>query len=163
VSSSRCGTCSECCVHMGISALNKPWGEPCPHLGDVGCSIYASRFDECAEFQCWWFASPEMPEGMRPNQSGILVWSEPSSFGQADADDGTPHLTWARETRPGALESYWARKKIEQLSRRLLIFGIRYGEQAPDGSAIFGPPDLVAAAARFLKQAVSARTCVPVR
>ncbi|HET7785269.1 MAG TPA: hypothetical protein VFL36_04820 [Myxococcales bacterium] len=133
---------------MGISALQKPWGERCPNLGDVGCAIYASRPAECAEFNCWWFVSPELPEGMRPDRSGILVWSEPASFGQPDAVDGTPHLTWARETRPGALEGYWARKMLKQLSSRLLIYGIRHGENVPDSTRIFGPPDLVAAALR---------------
>ena len=154
MSSSRCGTCSECCIHMGIAALHKPRGERCPHLADVGCAIYASRFEECAKFKCWWFASPDMPEGMRPERSGILVWSEPASFGQAD-ENGTPHLTWARETRPGALESYWAQKMLKQLSRRLLIYGIRHGQRMPDSTRIFGPPHLIASAARLRGEAAA--------
>jgi hypothetical protein len=133
---------------MGIEALGKPEGERCPHLSDAGCAIYATRPEECAAFNCWWYVSPEMPEGMRPDRSRILVWSEPARFGQADAEDGTAHLTWARETRPGALESYWAQKMLKQLSRRLLIYGIRHGQEVPDSTQIFGPPHLVAEAAR---------------
>lgn len=137
---------------MGIEALHKPQGERCPHHTDVGCAIYATRPEECAAFNCWWHVSSEMPEGMRPDQSRLLVWSEPASFGQADAKDGTAHLTWARETRPGALESYWAQKMLKQLSRRILIYGIRYGQEVPDSTHIYGPPHLIAAAARFQRE-----------
>jgi hypothetical protein len=136
---------------MGISSLGKPRFERCPHLSDGGCAIYATRPEECAAFGCWWLASQEMSERMRPDRSGILVWSEPAKFGQADAN-GTAHLTWAQETRPRGLEGYWAQKMLRQLSRRLLIFGIRYGQRVPDRTQIFGPPHLVAEAARLRRE-----------
>ena len=139
---------------MAVPSLGKQRLERCRHVGDGGCAIYATRPEECATFGCRWFATPDMPEGMRPDQSGILVWSEPAPFGQASAKDGMAYLTWAQETRPDGLESYWAQKMLKQLSRRLLIFGIRFGQlrMEPDSAHVFGPPHIVAEAARFRRE-----------
>lgn len=49
--SHECTQCGACCVAPDISALDKPLGVACPHLGaDCLCTIYDTRPDTCRNY-----------------------------------------------------------------------------------------------------------------
>jgi hypothetical protein len=85
-----CGTCYTCCVWLGIEELKKWTGQACKHLDGKNpegrCSIYEHRPKACRDYHCMWRAGWG-PEGMRPDQSGLLitVYSRDDSPGKAAA------------------------------------------------------------------------------
>jgi len=155
VSARECGGCTACCTVMQVDALVKPRHTPCPHLSGNGCGIYRSRPAECQTFTCFWLIDGSLPDSVRPDRCGLMVWTKRSGFGQAFGSDETPFLTLAEEVTPGALDSYWGQKLVKALARRFLILGIRHGQSvlgAGDARHIFGPPHLVAEAKAFLEK-----------
>lgn len=73
----KCGSCYMCCVHLGITELNKHAGVTCKHLtGDNGpdkrCSIYASRPPACSTYTCMW-RDGYGPDSLYPYESGVLL------------------------------------------------------------------------------------------
>ncbi len=70
-----CGQCSVCCNVFPIAAqglLKVPF-EPCRHLTEQGCSIYATRPQVCREFTCLYLDNdPERTE--RPDKCGLVDW-----------------------------------------------------------------------------------------
>ncbi len=60
-----CTLCGACCVAPDISALGKPVGVACKHLGpDLRCTIYETRPQVCRDYQadelCDAIAAPEL-------------------------------------------------------------------------------------------------------
>ena len=48
----KCLMCGTCCTAYSISALNKPAGVPCVHLGsDCLCNDYENRPQVCRDFK----------------------------------------------------------------------------------------------------------------
>lgn len=73
----ECGSCTACCVWLGIEALNKPAGVPCNHLSKVRtvarrCSIYKDRPTPCQTYQCAWLQGA-FAAHMRPDRAGMMV------------------------------------------------------------------------------------------
>ena len=65
-----CRRCGTCCVAPDISALGKPPGVPCPHLGpDLNCRIYRRRPAVCRGYTpdelCDRVAAPTLAERVR--------------------------------------------------------------------------------------------------
>jgi len=73
----ECGDCKACCFHAEIDEIEKPAGEWCQHCdvkASLGCRIYDSRPQMCADFECAWLREPrDLPEEMWPRESRCLV------------------------------------------------------------------------------------------
>ena len=68
--SHACTQCGACCVAPDITALGKPIGVPCKHLGDdLRCTIYETRPSVCRGYQadelCDLIAAPTLPQRVR--------------------------------------------------------------------------------------------------
>lgn len=74
-----CGSCNACCWVYPITAseIRKPAWQPCKHLTDVGCEIYANRPQLCRNFHCEWLrltnAGHDLPWKWRPDQLGVVI------------------------------------------------------------------------------------------
>lgn len=72
-----CGDCDLCCRLLEVKALGKAAGERCRHLvAGVGCSIHASRPEQCSSFQCQWTVSPLLGDEWRPDRANFLIWAQ---------------------------------------------------------------------------------------
>ena len=75
----HCLPCTACCqgwLRATIHGHSVGAGKACPYSCPSGCAIYAERpEDPCRSFICSWLVegSP-LPEWMRPDQSGAIVW-----------------------------------------------------------------------------------------
>jgi hypothetical protein len=62
---------------MGVPALHKPRGQWCPHACAAGCNIYATRPEECHDYECVWLTSqrstPPLPPTLKPSVCGALI------------------------------------------------------------------------------------------
>ena len=98
----KCGDCTECCVTLHISALNKPKHTRCAHLchDKPGCEIYSQRPTECMSFQCLW-TQRDLPNNAKPDKTGVMAYYVESQFGP------TVFIT---ETRSGAFKQNQAVK-----------------------------------------------------
>lgn len=86
-----CGPCTACCRIKAVEALGKGCGVACQHQTEhgadalAGCTIYADRPQECADYECGWLISQRgdkpWPEKHRPDQVGLIFDT---------AEDGRP-------------------------------------------------------------------------
>lgn len=67
----NCDGCTACCTLLPIEALSKPANTACEHC-DSGCTIYDNRPTTCAEFECGYIQSDNLPIDARPDHCGIL-------------------------------------------------------------------------------------------
>jgi hypothetical protein len=75
----QCGSCTACCdgwLNTEVNGLKVSPGHPCPHSTPGGCAIYATRPQyPCRDFQCGWMRwDSELPDWMRPNDCGAIVF-----------------------------------------------------------------------------------------
>lgn len=72
----ECGSCHECCVHLGIEELHKYGGSTCRHLDaslpEKKCRIYNRRPTACITYSCMW-RNGLIGEDGRPDKSGVLT------------------------------------------------------------------------------------------
>jgi len=70
-----CGDCTACCTVLTVDTpdFKKPAGTPCVHLAEHGCGIHAVRPHICRTWFCGWRRVAALPEGARPDRSGLLV------------------------------------------------------------------------------------------
>ena len=74
----KCGNCVQCCVVLGVPAIDKPAGERCPMLAkprfakEGGCTIHAYRHDECLGFDCAWRMGFWGGVANRPDKTGVM-------------------------------------------------------------------------------------------
>ncbi|WP_019833746.1 hypothetical protein [Sphingomonas sp. PR090111-T3T-6A] len=75
VSGRECGDCTACCEALKIETpdFRKPAGTACPHLSAHGCAIHAARPDVCRTWFCGWRRIKTLPNGARPDLSGLMV------------------------------------------------------------------------------------------
>lgn len=75
----ECGDCTKCCEGSLVltvkgNGINK--SNPC-HFVSMnkcnGCNIYEERPDVCRDFECEWLIDSNIPEWLRPTQSGIIM------------------------------------------------------------------------------------------
>lgn len=79
----HCQDCTGCCIVFEVKDVQKPFGEPCKHLGKTlfgtGCKIYADRPDACKHYVCLWLDSQRkdptlaLPEEMRPDRTKVVI------------------------------------------------------------------------------------------
>lgn len=104
--SGACGNCTLCCTLMRV-AMDPPKPErvACRHCADAGCAIYVLRPKPCAEFQCLWLGSQDMPgrlsSFMRPDRTGIVLEINSAAniiahCAWPDAWKREPMLTWLK-------------------------------------------------------------------
>jgi hypothetical protein len=69
-----CGGCTVCCTVKAVAsdAFVKAPGVRCEHCAQAGCSIYPSRPDVCAGYQCGWRFLPWLPQRLRPDTAGVI-------------------------------------------------------------------------------------------
>jgi hypothetical protein len=86
-----------CCKALAVYQLGKPVGQWCPHCEiNRGCTIYSTRPQECAAFECLWLQGL-LPEQDRPDRLHAVFFLEPAS-----ADPGAPLIVVVSESYPGA-------------------------------------------------------------
>lgn len=121
----ECGACTACCTVLAVPTLNKPSGVTCDQVCAKGCAIYATKPEECTEFQCLWIGDVETlitREEDRPDVSGVCF----TGIGGRDHGEsfarryGFPPLQ-GFEVWPGAFESYRAKKLLERVRRKAII------------------------------------------
>lgn len=70
-----CGDCTMCCRILPVPQLRKPAGRTCTHCRvGQGCGIYADRPPVCRTWQCLWSTSPDLPEELRPDRCGVMLF-----------------------------------------------------------------------------------------
>jgi len=77
VTNRQCGSCTACCVWLGIDELKKYTGAKCKHLRgpaylDKRCGIQHSKPVACSTYQCMWKAGWGLDD-WQPKQCGILI------------------------------------------------------------------------------------------
>ena len=70
-----CGDCTVCCTVLTVDTpeFKKPAGAPCVNLCADGCGIHEVRPRICRTWFCAWRRVAAMPDGARPDRSGLLV------------------------------------------------------------------------------------------
>jgi hypothetical protein len=70
-----CGDCTVCCTVLKVDTpdLKKSAGVPCVHQCSNGCGIHDVRPKICRTWFCAWRRVASMPDGARPDRSGIVV------------------------------------------------------------------------------------------
>lgn len=109
----HCGSCTACCVHLplpeGAAGTHcKPPGEPCRHVGALGCRRYERRPAFCAALSCQWLDQSSWPTAWRPDRSGLVCLCEQRESG-----------LWATiyEWQPGALTGPVGAEILAELSK----------------------------------------------
>jgi len=71
----ECGACNACCVVPLIDSaeLTKLSGAVCRHSSAGCCDIYETRPGVCRRFFCGWRRTALIPDGWRPDISGVFV------------------------------------------------------------------------------------------
>lgn len=57
---------------LPVKAINKLANVRCKHVCAVGCAIYETRPQTCAEFECGYLQAENVPESLRPDKCGII-------------------------------------------------------------------------------------------
>src|SRR5262249_15998523 len=69
-----CAGCTLCCKILGISALDKPAAQWCPHCAvGEGCGIYETRPQECRAFHCSYLLDASLSKDWAPKRSRFMV------------------------------------------------------------------------------------------
>ena len=135
-----CGTCSLCCKLIGIAALDKPIDQWCPHCAKSGgCSIYATRPDECRTFNCEWLVNPNVGDAWQPTRAKMVL-HHVNDAGMdkvvVHVDPGSPQA-WRKEPFYGELRR-WARELLERNGTVNIYLGKRVIVVLPDRDVDLG-------------------------
>jgi hypothetical protein len=99
----ECGSCTACCVWLGIEELKKYTGEKCKHLRglsytDKRCSIQSSKPVACSTYNCMWKSGWGLDD-WQPKRCGILITPYQNDDGTVsftvtifDHDKATPYI-----------------------------------------------------------------------
>ena len=116
-----------CCKLMGITELNKPMHQWCPHcVKGRGCGIYESRPNECRTFNCDWLVTPALGDEWAPQRSKMILLQ--LTNGESDklvvhVDPSSP-LAWTKEPYYSQLKK-WARS----IEARDGLINVRIGKR----------------------------------
>jgi Fe-S-cluster containining protein len=77
----ECGSCTACCIWLGVEELQKYTGQKCKHLKGPAaihkrCGIYHRRPMACVDYSCMWREGWGQEE-WQPHKSGILITPYP--------------------------------------------------------------------------------------
>lgn len=131
--------------------MGKPPVTPCRHQTQGrGCGIYETRPETCRKFECLWLYDREgkhFDPADRPDKGGVLVVpSGPSRF----SEETRIQTLVAFEVRPGAFESYWGRKLLTRLKKKIPLILVEHGGVKDGARKLIGPPALVRKAHEWL-------------
>jgi len=126
-----CDGCTLCCKVLGIPEIDKPAEVLCPHcaLGQ-GCTIYATRPADCAEFLCGYLMEPALGPEWKPDVSHIVLRIIGKTL-TAHVDTAEPRA-WLREPYYSTLRM-WARSGAETGNRVLVSINPRIIQILPNG------------------------------
>lgn len=116
----RCGGCTACCVQLPVRAMAKGANEPCRKLCSRGCSIYATRPDECRYFSCRWLMDESTADLRRPDKSGYVIDPMLDTV-VADGQEGHVVQVWVDPARPDAHRDPALRAWLAGVAERLGI------------------------------------------
>lgn len=118
----QCGSCSVCCVTLGVPEIEKKAACDCPHRkrGWKACSIYDTRPQSCRDFKCMWLEGYFGAKD-KPDLVGCV-------FQGAYHPDIGPTLT-VHESFPGAANNPRVQRIIDNLSRGMAVIIV-----PPDGT-----------------------------
>lgn len=72
-----CGECTLCCEGWLVNSAHghNMWpGRKCQYISlHKGCTIYDQRPDTCRSYSCQWLIDKNIPEWMKPNESGVIL------------------------------------------------------------------------------------------
>lgn len=115
VSGRDCGTCTLCCKVLGVTDLNKPRDQWCPHCEvGRGCRIYETRPEGCRQFFCGFLVDPRLSEAWRSSDSKIVLLVE---------GEGKRIIAYVDADRPGA----WRREPFYATLKRWSAAMLRHG------------------------------------
>lgn len=119
---SGCGSCTACCIVLGVKELNKDNYVRCQHLCHSGCSIYENRPKSCRDFECLWLMGLfGDSEELRPDKTGLLFHVfENTVFTEPDGQ-----LLCCYEVWPGAFQDNIAKILLGHLAEKQLILLLR--------------------------------------
>lgn len=122
MSSSACGSCHACCVHIEIKEPPSAEHEPCRLLGPHGCTRYKQRPETCRVFRCMWLQW-KWPREWRPDQSGLLCYLVNNEIGSGIGIN-------VAECEVGACErSHAIVAHVKKKGARLVTISLRSGKQ----------------------------------
>lgn len=91
-----CGECSLCCTLLGVSSIDKPPNQHCPHCptGKGGCQIYDRQPKQCEGFECGFLTAP-LAVKFRPDNIHFIITGEDRKLRCQfiDVDPKFPHAT----------------------------------------------------------------------
>lgn len=111
-----CGRCTACCIHLDITESpgwprpTKPAHVPCGDLIQIGkrsgCRVHGDRPQVCSYFTCVWLADNRVPENLRPDRSGLLIFPSGGMIMIQETKPGAFLAFAVRTEEAGALETY---------------------------------------------------------
>ncbi len=117
-----CGNCQACCESLVVSVdepggFTKKAGTRCVHQCQTGCDIYDDRPTPCREWSCLWIRGA-LPDAMRPDKSGLILWESANSRGRLLGTEGVGHpVLMGRVSAPGMERRPKAEKTLRMLNR----------------------------------------------
>ncbi len=88
-----------CCKVMGVPDLVpvKRVGAWCQHCQiGKGCGVYKDRPQSCRDFACIWLQGHALPERMRPDRTGVVIWTTDDGEGVTAHCDPKRPTEWRK-------------------------------------------------------------------
>ncbi len=122
----QCGDCHVCCTMLGVAALAKRAGQPCPHETARGCAIHADRPRVCRDWYCLWIRDRRrlLSDQDRPDRVGLIITTDHRS------GSGRHMRLIAIETRPGAATTPRGQALLDRLGMFLPVRLVCFAAQA---------------------------------
>lgn len=105
-----CDGCVACCngtlsAIIGDHKVHR--GSPCHNIcyDNNSCKIYDDRPEVCRKFRCLWLIQEDIPEWMKPSNSGILLIYRPTPDSSADSGLLHAHIVEGHKANAGIIMS----------------------------------------------------------
>ncbi|MDB5454656.1 MAG: hypothetical protein JWP92_241 [Caulobacter sp.] len=117
-----CGACGLCCKLMGVAALAKAPHSWCGHFQKgVGCGVYESRPQACADFSCYWLKAEGLDDRWRPDRARFILHREDGGRRLVvEVDPASPNA-WRQAPYYATLKAWAARGAADGLSLDVLV------------------------------------------
>jgi hypothetical protein len=134
----KCEGCTLCCKIVAVRALGKPAGKWCSHCqAGIGCTIYADRPEECADYECGYLVLPGLGPEWKPSLCRLILSREVSlNRLNVHVDPGRP-LAWRKEPYYGRIKR-WAEAAMTERGQVIIMLGDRIIAVLPDHETDLG-------------------------
>lgn len=116
----QCLPCTVCCegwLQVEVLDYKIREGNPCPIVGQQGCTQYETRPDVCKSFECGWVADDSpLPDWLRPDNAKVIFIPDKAGWQGTPVDMAVPV---GRKITPRALN--WLRNFAEQRQRPIVF------------------------------------------